>query len=171
MVPCRVKRTVYGARAAVAQRQTVSSAEGHVAKPGKSTFTLRAFWFVPGEIRTEERRVRSLSDWRRAVKPYRRRQSVALYLDPGGADAGGMWAHFTGRRAWVLHLDRMGGDTLEARSTAGIKGVPRMIGFRLDNGQVDQVERERTIPRADAMRALEHFLLHGRTHPELRWSE
>jgi hypothetical protein len=140
-----------------------------VTKSAKHEFSLRAFWFVRGEVRSDELPIPFVAAWRRAVKPYRRRRSVALYLDRDHFESGGVWAHFTAERAWVVHYDCPGGPPTEARSSAGPGRLPRSIPFRLDNGQMDNVDRERTIPRAEGMRALEYFLLHGRVDPELRW--
>jgi hypothetical protein len=83
----------------------------------------------------------------------------------------GVWAHFAGPRAWVTHYERPGGVDAHARSTRGLKGLPERIGFRIDNGQEDEVHRSWTVPRTDGMRALEYFLLHGERHPDLDWVE
>ena len=136
-------------------------------------FSLKAYWFVRGLniIRAEEVQIPDLTAFRRAVRPYLRRSYVALYLNRDDFQTGGVWVHFSGPRAWVAHFDCPGGTDAYARSTSGLGRLPERIGFRIDNGQVDEVHKSWTVPRADGMRALEYFLLHGERHPRLRWVE
>jgi hypothetical protein len=142
-------------------------------QPPKSRFSLRSFWFVRGLniIRAEHIPIPDLAAYRRSVRPYRHRAYAALYLNRDEFQTGGVWAHFSGPRAWVAHFDYPGGIDSYARSTRGLGRVPVRFGFRIENGQVDEVHRTWTIPRADGMRALEHFLLHGERHPKLDWLE
>jgi hypothetical protein len=49
--------------------------------------------------------------------------------------------------------------------------LPERIVFRIENAQVDEVHKSRTIPREDGMRTFEHFLLRGERHPRLKWVE
>ena len=61
----------------------------------------RVFWFVRGLniIRTEEVPIPNRSAFRRAVRPYRRRRYMALYLNRDDFQTGGVWADFTGPAA------------------------------------------------------------------------
>ncbi len=137
----------------------------------KCRFSLRAYWFVRGLniIRKEEVPIPDLAAFRRAVRPYLRRRSVALYLNRDEFQTGGVWAYFSGARAWVAHFDFPGGADTYACSTRGLSRLPERIEFRIDNGQVDEVHKSWTIPKADGMRALEYFLLHGERHPRIHW--
>lgn len=139
----------------------------------KCQYSLQAYWFVRGLniIRAKEFPIPDLAVFRRVVRPYRRRRWVALYLNRDECQAGCVWAHFNGKRAWVTHFDCPGGIDSYAHSTRGLKGLPERIGFQIDNGQLDEVHRFWTISRADGMRALEYFLLHGERHPNLNWLE
>jgi hypothetical protein len=44
-----------------------------------------------------------------------------------------------------------------------------MIGFLLDNGQLDKIHRYWTVARGEGLRALEYFLQHGQRDPRLNW--
>jgi len=142
-------------------------------RPPACRFSLQAFWFVRGLniIRLEEVPIPDLAALRRAVRPYRRRRSVALYLNRDDCQTGSVWAYFSGARAWVAHFDFPGGTDAYARSTRGLARLPERIGFMIDNGQEDFVHRSWTIPRADGLRALEYFFLHGERHSGLDWVE
>jgi hypothetical protein len=139
----------------------------------KSRFLLRAFWFVRGLniIRKEEHPIPDLAALRRSMRPYRRRQSVALYLDRDDFETGGVWAHFTGDRAWLAHFDCPGGADSYAHDPR-FRG-PRMacIGFRLNNGQVDDIHPAWTVTREKGIKALGYFFLHGERDPNLLWVE
>ena len=139
----------------------------------KCRFSLRAYWFVRGFniIRKKEFPIPDLAALRRAVRPYRNRRYVALYLDRDDFQTGGVWAHFTGQRAWIVHFDSPGGTDAYPRSSRGLRRLPEQIGFRLDNGQVDEVHKSWTVPRRSGMIALEYFLLHGKRQPGLDWVE
>jgi len=136
-------------------------------------FSLRGFWFVRGLniIRLEKALIPDLSAFQRAIRPYRRRQYIALYLDRDDFQTGGVWAHFSGLRAWVAHFDFPGGCDAYAQSTRGLGRLPERIGFRIDNGQVDEVHKSWTITRDEGLQALKYFLLHGERLPRLKWVE
>lgn len=139
----------------------------------KCRFSLEAFWFVRGLniIRKEKVPIPDLASFRRAARPYLRRRFMALYLNRDEFQTGGVWAHFSGPRAWVAHFDFPGGTDAYACSTGGLGRLQEHIEFRIDNGQVDEVHKSWTIPRADGVRALEHFFLQGERHPRLHWVE
>lgn len=136
-------------------------------KARKSLFTLQAYWFPNSLniIRKQVRPVPDLATFRRLIRPYRRRQSIALYLKRDDFATGGVLAHFTGLRAWVCHYDCPGGIYSHAYD-ADYRG-PRegSLGFRLDNGQVDDIHPSWTVSRAAGIRALEYFLGCGDRDP------
>lgn len=137
----------------------------------KSEFTLRAFWFVRGLniIRKDEKNVVDLPALRRLIRPYRRRQSFALYLDRDDFETGGVWAHFMRDRAWLAHFDFPGGTDSYARDPTINASDDERIGFRLNNGQVDQIHPSWTVTRNEGIKALEYFLVHGEQDPSLQW--
>jgi len=49
----------------------------------------------------------------------------------------------------------------------GYSGPDEMVGFLLDNGQLDEIHRYWTVTRAEGLRALDYFLLHGERDPSL----
>lgn len=139
----------------------------------RSRFSLRAFWFVRGlnDVRSEEFAVPNLTTFRQCVRPYRRRQVIALYLDRDRFETGGVWAHFNGPRCWVTFYDHPGGTDWHARSIRRLGQLPDEIEFLIDNGQADLIHRSWTVSRCEGMQALEHFLIHGQRHPDLKWGE
>jgi hypothetical protein len=94
---------------------------------------------------------------------------MALYLNRDDFQTGGVWADFTGPRAWVAQFVFPGGTGTYACSTHGLARLPERIVFRIENEQVDEVHKSWTFPRENGMRAFEHFLLHGERHPRLKW--
>src|SRR5215475_11244591 len=109
-------------------------------RSNETRFSLGIYWFVRGLniIRQEHRPVPDLGTFRRLIRPYRRRQWIALYLDRDNLETGGVWGHFTQERAFVAHFDFPGGnDSYACDPRIGRLQNP-MIGFRLNNGQVDQ---------------------------------
>src|SRR5262249_4283719 len=88
--------------------------------------------------------------------------------DRDGGEAGSVWVHLTGDRAWVTHFTQIGGPDSCCRD-AGYRG-DEMVGFRLSNGQLDDVHRHWTVTRADGLRAPGDFIRHGQRAPRLSWA-
>jgi hypothetical protein len=146
---------------------------GKAQRAVKSGFLLRAFWFVRGLniIRSSEHRLTDLATLRWFLRPYRRRRSVALYLDRDGGEAGSLLAHFTGDRAWLAYFDCPGGIDFYACVPSSRHLQPARIAFRLSNGQVDQIHPAWTVTREEGLTALGYFLVHGKRDPGLLWLE
>jgi hypothetical protein len=93
-----------------------------------------------------------------------------VFLERDGGESGAVWVHLTGDRAWVTHFTEMGGVDSYCRDL-GYSGPDEMVGFLIDNGQLDHLHRYWTVRRAEGMRALEYFLQHGERDPGLSWVE
>ena len=146
--------------------------EGHRRLPDRPApetgFVLRIITFTTVPDVSWSEVVQYARTIRRRVERYRDEERLVVSLERDGGEAGSVYVHITGDRAWVGHFTQPGGIDSWCRDRDDA-GSDKMLGFLLDNGQLDQVHRSWTIPRADGTRALEYFLLHGDRDPGLDW--
>lgn len=147
--------------------------EGHKAVgprgPGPSGFAASLVWFSPTRAGSPYHPVSTAADLHALLEPYRDHERLAVFLERDGGDSGAVWVHLTGDRAWVTHFTEMGGVDSYCRDV-GYRGPDEMVGFLLDNGQLDHIHRYWTVTRAEGLRALDYFLLHGERDPGLSWA-
>jgi hypothetical protein len=136
----------------------------HRPQPG---LTLEVTWFQPSRGGTPRLPVSDLAALRRLLTPYRDHERLVLCLDRDEGESGSVWVHLTGDRAWVTHFAQLGGVDSYCRDK-GYRGE-ELVGFLLDNGQLDQIHRYWTVARGEGFRALEYFLKHGQRDPSLSW--
>jgi hypothetical protein len=141
--------------------------EDQAAMPG---FTLGVVRFRPAREGTSAEPVDDVDELRRRLAPYREHERLVITLDRDGGEAGSVWVHLTGDRAWVTHFVRLGGTDAYCRDP-GYRGPDEMVGFLLSNGQLDEIHRNWTVSRAEGLQALEHFVRDGGRDPALCWVE
>ncbi len=129
--------------------------------------TLDVTWFEPSRDGTPRLPVPDLATLRRLLTPYRDHVRLVVCLDRDEGESGAVWVHLTGDRAWVTHFAQLGGVDSYCRDE-GYRGE-EMVGFLLDNGQLDEIHRYWTVARGEGFQALEYFLQHGRRDPSLSW--
>jgi hypothetical protein len=80
--------------------------------------------------------------------------------------------HLANDRAWVTHLesDEAGIPTYAFDQTYP-GGPVEGIRFWLSNGQEDIVHRRWTVPKSEALQALEYFAVYGQRSPLLVWDD
>jgi len=130
-------------------------------------FTLVVTWFEPSRDETPRLPVPNLAALRRLLTPYRDHKRLVVCLDLDEGEAGSVWVHLTDGRAWVTHFTQSGGADSYCRDES-YRG-DEMVGFLLNNGQLDEIHRYWTVTRAKGLRALEYFLLHRSQDPSLSW--
>ncbi|WP_157369149.1 hypothetical protein [Zavarzinella formosa] len=140
------------------------------ADPAPSGFAVNVIWFTPVRAGGPYHPVTSVAGLLAVLEPYRDHERLAVFLNRDGGDNGAVWVHLTGDRAWVTHFTEMGGIDSYCRD-AGYGGPDEMVGFLLDNGQLDDIHRYWTVTRAGGLQALKYFLLHGERDPGLSWVE
>lgn len=148
--------------------------EGHKAStprgPGPSGFSVSVVWFSPTRAGSPSHPVETTADLHGFLKPYEDHERLAVFLERDGGEAGAVWVHLTGDRAWVTHFTELGGvDSYCREPESG--GPDELVGFLLDNGQLDLIHRSWTVTRAEGLLALAYFLQHGERDPSLTWVE
>jgi hypothetical protein len=133
-------------------------------------FVLQIIWFRPTRDGSRPELVQYARTVRRRLELYRDHERLFVSLVRDGGKAGSVYVHVAGGRAWVTHFTQPGGIDSYCRDP-NYAGPDEMVGFLLDNGQLDEIHRSWTVPRADGTRALEYFLLHGGRDPRLDWVE
>src|SRR4051794_8414420 len=139
----------------------------HRDEPPPPGFSVQVVWFAPKREGGPRHPVPNVAALRRVLAPFTDQERLVVYLDRDGGETGSVWVHLTGDRAWVTHFTQIGGEDSYCRD-AGYRG-DEMIGFRLSNGQLDDVHRYWTVTRAEGLRALEYFIRHGERDPGLSW--
>ena len=136
--------------------------------PAPSGFAVHVIWYAPVRAGGPYHPVTTAVDLHAVLEPYWSHERLAVFLERDGGDSGAVWLHLTGDRAWVTHFTEMGGVDSYCRDV-GYSGRDEMVGFLLDNGQLDDIHRYWTVTRAEGLRALEYFLQHGERDPGLSW--
>ena len=139
-------------------------------EPSPSGFAVHVIWYTPVRSGGPYHSVTTVADLHAVLRLYWDHERLAVFLNRDGGDSGAVWVHLTGDRAWVTHFTEMGGADSYCRD-ARYSGPDEMVGFLLDNGQLDDIHRYWTITRAEGLRALEYFLLQGERDPGLSWVE
>jgi hypothetical protein len=139
-------------------------------EPGPQGFSVQVIRFDPTREGGPRQSVSTVTALRRVLAPFRAHEQLVVYLDRDNGEAGSVWVHLTGDRAWVVHFTEPGGVDSYCHDLGD--SVPdQMVGFLLDNGQLDDIHRYWTVTRAEGLRALEYFLQHGERDPVLSWVE
>jgi hypothetical protein len=139
-------------------------------EPAPRGFAVHVIWYTPVRAGSPYQSVTTVADLQAVLRPYWDHERLAVFLDRDGGESGAVWVHLTGDRAWVVYFTEMGGVDSYCRD-AGYSGPDELVGFLLDNGQRDDIHRYWTVTRAEGLRALEYFLLHGERDPGLSWAE
>jgi hypothetical protein len=142
----------------------------HRDQPIPPGFTIQVTWFVPSRETGPLHSVTSAEDVRHILGPYQNHERLFIDASRDGGDSGYVFVHLTGDHAFVAHFTQPGGidsyccDRSQFRSDV-------VIGFKLDNGQLDKFPRFWTVSRADGLKAIEYFVEHGERDPSLDWVE
>ena len=130
-------------------------------------FSCHVCFFNPEPGSSSLHHVAAVSELRRLLQPYENHERLVIYLDRDLGEAGSVWVHVTGDRAWVTHITLPGGVDSYCRCKEN--GPDEKIGMMLSNGQEDMFHWSWTVPRSDGIRALEYFLEHAERDPSLCW--
>jgi hypothetical protein len=130
-------------------------------------FSCDVCFFKPEPGSSDLHHVATISELRRLLQPYKNHERLAIYLDRDLGEAGSVWVHSTGDRAFVTHMTQPGGVDSHCRSKEN--GPDATIGILLSNGQEDMIHWSWTVPHSDGLRALEYFLECGERDPKLCW--
>ncbi len=133
-----------------------------------SGFSLQVVFFAPKFGSSPSQPVTTIADLHSFLGPYLTKDKLAIFLDRAGGESGAVWVHLSGDRAWVTHFTEMGGVDSYACDLE-YNGPDELIGFLLDNRQLDEIHRYWTITKAEGLHALEYFLQHGENSPQLNW--
>lgn len=131
-------------------------------------FSVHVAWFTPSRESSPRQPVSTVDVLRQVLAQYQNHERLVVFLDRDDFESGGVWVHVTGDRAWVSHFTMPGGVDSYC-CDPDYTGPDTMVGFLLSNGQLDNIHRYWTVTRADGLRALEYFLLHGERDPDLNW--
>ena len=131
-------------------------------------FTLRVVRFNPDRKGVPFLPVPTVDALRQALSPFVDHKWLVVYLERDRGEAGSVWLHVSGDRAWVTHFTEPGGLDSYCRDV-GYDGPDLAVEFWLDNGQADEIHRYWTVTRAEGLQALEYFLRHAGKDPGLDW--
>jgi hypothetical protein len=130
------------------------------------SFTIRIVQFDPARKCWPSQTISRVDALRKVLVPYAVHERLVVFLERDGGES--VWLHLFGDRAWVSHITEPGGIDSYC-CDAEYDGPDRPIEFWLSNGQADEIHPYWTVRRAEAMRALEHFLLYVKKDPGLEW--
>jgi hypothetical protein len=124
-------------------------------------------WFSPSRGSSPPIALADVGALRAALPPYSNHERLVVCLDKDAGETGSVWVHLSADRAWVTHFTQLGGADSYARDES-YRG-DEMVGFLLDNGQLDEIHRYWTVTRSQGLQALAYFAQHGQRDPGLSW--
>ena len=111
----------------------------------------------------------SLTELRSKVQAIRADPFVALWVFHESGESMGLFLN--GDRAWVSSLDANGDPHATSRSTPPAPEGSSFIDFRLENGQVDEVDAAWVVPGRSAVVAFLEFCELKRLSHCINWHE
>src|SRR6476620_11658371 len=70
---------------------------------------IQLVYFEPKRKSVPAQQIASVAELRSVLEPFRDHERLVVYLDKNGGEAGSVYVHRTGDRAWVTHFETIGG--------------------------------------------------------------